>query len=177
MKKITKNSKFKIKKQKESLSTYFPRIHTPTHGFINWTWDAREIQLFINAFSYPYEGAKSFINNKTFRMMKCKLIKTKKFKHPYFYGIIFKIFQNNVYVSAKNGILIFKKKDIKSKSKFVVGDKFFTESKYLDKANKHRVKFSSGSLKKNWIFHNIMKYDYKNNVYKKILTKEEIYAS
>jgi hypothetical protein len=40
-------------------STYYPRIHTPTHGWIDWSWPATDIEKFVLALDDPYPGARS----------------------------------------------------------------------------------------------------------------------
>ena len=40
-------------------STYYPRLHTPTHGWIDWSWPALAIDRFILAFDEPYPGART----------------------------------------------------------------------------------------------------------------------
>ena len=43
------NKKIKIKKQVKKNSTYWPRLDTETHGWINWNWSGEEIYNFIKA--------------------------------------------------------------------------------------------------------------------------------
>jgi methionyl-tRNA formyltransferase len=41
-------------------SGYFPRLHTPTHAWIDWAWAPEEIERFILAFDDPYPGARTY---------------------------------------------------------------------------------------------------------------------
>ena len=52
-----------------------PRLNTPTHSYINWNWDAKDIVSFINAFSDPFQGARTFLNKKLFIIKKAKIQK------------------------------------------------------------------------------------------------------
>ena len=92
MKKINYLINFKIKgkKQNEKKSSYWPRLNTKVHGWIDWTWPAKDILSFINAFDDPYEGAKTKINNQTFYLKKCSITKSKVKFHPFQNGLIFR---------------------------------------------------------------------------------------
>ncbi len=49
--------------QPEGLGTYYPRLHTPTHSWIDWSWEAEEIERFILAFDDPFPGARTHWRN------------------------------------------------------------------------------------------------------------------
>ena len=42
-----------MRKQLKKNSTYWPRIDTESHGWINWNWSGEEILNFIKAFDDP----------------------------------------------------------------------------------------------------------------------------
>src|SRR5262245_41675662 len=54
--------------QPEYLSTYWPRLDTATHGWIDWRWNAAAIERFICAFDEPYGGAQTRWNGRTVRL-------------------------------------------------------------------------------------------------------------
>jgi methionyl-tRNA formyltransferase len=56
--------------QPEYLSTYWPRLHTPTHGWLDWSWSAAEIERFICAFDDPYSGARTMLYGKIVKLKK-----------------------------------------------------------------------------------------------------------
>ena len=55
------------------IGSYFPRLHTPTHGWIDWTLPGPEIERFILAFDEPYPGALAFWNNELVHLKSCQL--------------------------------------------------------------------------------------------------------
>ena len=54
---------FQLNTQLEYLSTYWPRLNTNIHGWIDWSWSLEEIERFIFAFDHPYTGAKTFLED------------------------------------------------------------------------------------------------------------------
>ena len=40
-------------------SYYWPKLSTEVNGYINWSWSAKEIVAFCNAFVKPFDGEKS----------------------------------------------------------------------------------------------------------------------
>ena len=57
---FTERCHFESTPQLNFSSTYYPRIHTPTHGWIDWSWPASDIERFILAFDDPHPGARTF---------------------------------------------------------------------------------------------------------------------
>ncbi len=141
-KNLLAKKKFIYKKNKNETGFYLPRLNTEIHGAINWSWDGRDIKSFINAFSIPYKGAFCFCRKKKIRILKAKLIKQKSLKHPFMYGIIFRIYKNNIYVVAKNYSLIINKKDIKLEIDLKEGDRLYTPQSTIDLSKSLRVIYS-----------------------------------
>lgn len=138
--------KIKMRKQNKKMSTYWPRIDTENHGWINWNWSGEEILSFIRAFGHPYAGAHTLLNNKTFYLKDCKFVKKKKF-HPFQYGLIVNKTKQNLVICVKGGAIqignIYNKKRKKINfKKFKIGDRFFTPIKKLEDALNKRVYFN-----------------------------------
>ena len=129
---IYKNKKIIGKKQKSAYSIYMPRLNTPTHSYINWNWDAKDIVSFINAFSDPFQGARTFLNKKLFIIKKAKIQKEKQYFHPFQYGIIYRIDKKFIYVAAKRCGVKIEKNYIKNNN--LIGKRFYTPIKYLESA-------------------------------------------
>jgi methionyl-tRNA formyltransferase len=148
MKKLKKLFKSNLKsiRQNEDKSTYWPRLNSQIHGWIDWKWSSKEILLFSNAFDDPYEGAKTKLNNKTVFLKKCFIQKTKGTFHPFQTGIIIRKNKNYLSVSCKNTILSFKE-ILNSKKKRIslkdikIGDRFHTPSSILEKALETRFRY------------------------------------
>jgi methionyl-tRNA formyltransferase len=148
MSKISKlfNKKFKIKKQSEKNSSYWPRLNSKIHGWIDWSWSPTDIFYFSNAFDDPYEGAKTKLNKNTIYLKKCFITKSKVNFHPFQTGIIIKKNKDYISVSCKNFILNFReifnqnRKKINLK-KISLGDRLNTPSSILEKALSTRVRY------------------------------------
>ncbi len=126
------------KVQNKSVNTYWPRISTPKNGFINWEWNSEEIELFIDAFDDPHQGASSFIDGKKVRMKKCFKNKEKISSHPFQAGLIFKKEKEKIFVATADSSLIFHEildeKNQKINHTLKLGHRFFTPQKFLDKS-------------------------------------------
>ena len=136
--KIKKNKRIIGKKQKLAYSIYMPRLNTPTHSFINWSWDAKDIVSFINAFSDPFQGARTFISKKLIIIKKAKIHKEKQSFHPFQFGIVYRIDKNYIYVAAKGYVVKVEKKSLKN-SKNLIGKRFYTPIKFLESALQSRA--------------------------------------
>ena len=146
-----KNKKcFELSSQLEYLGSYFPRLDTDTHGYINWTWSSDDIFKFINSFDDPYMGASCFLNNKKDSRLFLKSVHLHCggiSNHPFSKGLIVKNNKKWIEVSVdEKSLLIEKVINLSGENvlnKIKVGDRFFTPNKYLERANKVRVKFNS----------------------------------
>ena len=75
-------------KQKDSQSTYFPRLITETNGAIDWSISGDYIERMIRAFSDPYPGAWSFLNGNKVFIMDSFFEEDNHGMHPLMYGKI-----------------------------------------------------------------------------------------
>ena len=104
---ILSKKKLLNRKQLNKNSYYWPRLNSKIHGKINWNWAAKDIVLFIKAFSIPFDGSYSFIGKKRIRIYNAKFNRSKIRFHPYQNGIIYKIENNKFFISnVKNYITI-----------------------------------------------------------------------
>ena len=136
--------KLKKKKQDEKNSSYWPRLNSKIHGWIDWSWSPKEITDFIKAFDDPYEGAKTKLNKMTVYLKKCSVKKSKTQFHPFQTGIIIRKNKNYISVSCKGSILNFKEildKNKKEIKKIKIGDRFSTPVSLLEKALNTRVRY------------------------------------
>ncbi len=119
--KVLKNKKMKEKKQRGK-DYYWPRLNADKDGKINWDWDSKSIVLFIKAFSHPYNGAFSFINNKKVKIFNAKFSNKKKF-HPFQNGIIFRENKKKIFIANQTGYLEILKEDLiyQKKIKSLIG--------------------------------------------------------
>ena len=134
------------KKQSKTHSTYWPRLDTEIHGWINWSWSGNDIVNFIKAFGDPYAGAHTLLNNEKIYLKNCKFKKIQKF-HPFQFGIITNKTKNSIAVIVKDGIIkiknVYEKNGKKKKfRKLKVGDRLFSPNKKLNAALTKRVYFN-----------------------------------
>lgn len=92
--------------QPEYLSTYWPRLHTPTHGWIDWKWSALEIERFICAFDDPYSGAQTLWRGKTVQIKKAFANYQDGYFHPSQAGLIYRINKNWLCIACKDGAIV-----------------------------------------------------------------------
>lgn len=123
-------------KQTEYFSSYFPRLNTRDHGWINWNDKVMQLEKFICAFDEPYEGAKCFWNDQVVFIKKvCVDFQDQNF-HPYQSGIIYRNNDKWLCVCAIGGSLIIEEiVDSDGKNLLLeikVGDRLVTKTETLD---------------------------------------------
>ena len=79
---------FQRKYQPNYNATYYPRVHTETHGWIDWSWDAQAIEKFILAFDDPFPGARTHWEGETAILKECQLHVGEIGHHPYQKGFV-----------------------------------------------------------------------------------------
>ncbi len=145
---LNKKNSIKPRRHPKNLSTYFPRINTDMNGYINFSWNGSYISRFINAFSFPYNGAISFVNNNKVRFFNSSFISKKNFNnHPFLNGIVFDISRDYLFVFVDGGYLKIDSHNYVSKYKIKLGDRIYTPLKFLDKSYAIRVSYSAKGLK------------------------------
>ncbi len=152
LKDIDAHKEFTLIPQDELKSTYFPRLHTPIHGFINWEWKKDEIIRFICAFDDPYPGASTFWKGKRIFLKKVEPTKDPDTFHPFMGGIIYRKTKNGVFVAAKGGgIWIKDARDEEGKliiDAMRAGQRLFTPHSNLDHAKNFVAVYTPDGLKK-----------------------------
>ena len=108
-----KNPDFKPKIQDPSKSTVFPRLFTPVDGKILFDlFNGNEIDLFVQAFGYPFEGAFCFLGDKKINILDAEFVKKKLF-HSFANGLIFgKNLKGQYKVCVNDGFILIKKIEI-----------------------------------------------------------------
>lgn len=94
-------------------ATSFPRLSTPIDGKIDFIkFSGIEIERFIYAFGYPFEGAHCFMDNKKINILESEFFEDIEF-HSFSHGLIFgknMLFQYKV--SVQGGYLLIKKIEV-----------------------------------------------------------------
>lgn len=148
---IKQNNEFFELSQPEYLSSYWPRLFTDRHGYINWDWKLKHIEQFICAFDEPYDGATTFINGQKVRIRECYSTVSDGIFHPFQNGLIYKKSNSVVFVATEYGAIIVKKVLDEEKKNIIenlkVGDRFYTPREYLERAKQFRAIFTPDGLK------------------------------
>jgi methionyl-tRNA formyltransferase len=143
---------FKRISQKEEESTYFPRLHTKSQGFINWDWCTDDIVKFIRAFDDPYPGASCYWKEKRIFLKKCEAVKEHVAFHPFIAGLVYRKLSGKLFIASKpDGIIIHDAKDENGESvleKIRIGDRLFTPNEDLEKAKRFHPIYTPDGLKK-----------------------------
>ncbi len=131
-----KDTYIETSRQTEYFSSYFPRLDTLDHGWIDWTDNIYQLERFICAFDDPYEGAKCLWNNEIVYIKKVCIDFSDQSFHPYQSGIVYRKNKKYLSVCAAGGTLIIECIINSRGSSLIqnikVGDRLSTSSKILD---------------------------------------------
>ena len=139
--------------QQECFSTYFPRLNSSIHGCINWTWNSKDLVRFINAFDEPYCGANTRVTGRESKVYikKVKIIEGECNYHPFQAGIIFRKDNLGIYICSNGGVIHSSSINDNEGNSVInslsVGDKFYSISDDLEKANSTRSFYTSKGIK------------------------------
>lgn len=138
--------------QAEYLSTYWPRLSSAHHAYIDWSWKLEHIESFICAFDEPYPGATTFLNNKKVKLKNCLISLNDGVFHPFQTGIIYRLYQGTVFVAAETGALlissILDEQNDNIYEQLQLGDRLYTPQKYLEAAKQYRAIYTPDGIKK-----------------------------
>jgi methionyl-tRNA formyltransferase len=148
---IEREETFVCHNQQEYLSSYWPRLATDIHGYIDWSWDLKDIERFICAFDDPYIGASTFYNGNRIRLKKCSYSINDGVFHPFQKGLIYRISKDVIFVATEHGTLLIENVlnelgiDIKQDMK--IGERLYTPQKNLEEAKLHRAIYTQEGQK------------------------------
>jgi methionyl-tRNA formyltransferase len=143
--------RFALKAQPEYLSTYWPRLNTPTHGWIDWRWDACFIERFICAFDEPYGGAQTTWNGRRVHLKRAFINQEDQAFHPLQAGLVYRTNRRWLCIAATGGSIVVE--DLRDDNgadilaQVRAGDALTTPDKRLESLGK-RVQFDALGLKR-----------------------------
>ena len=143
--------------QQTTNSYYWPLLNTNINGVINWDWDYKNIEIFINAFDDPYEGASTEYKNKRVYIRNCTSMKSELQFHPFQSGIIIRKDKEGIYVAALGGILKIKNvlneasKDITQNVK--LGERLYSPISIIDHSLRNKAKYDFRGIKNKVLRH------------------------
>jgi methionyl-tRNA formyltransferase len=123
------------------LSSYWPRLSTSIHGWIDWSWEAEDIVRFCDAFDRPYPGAQTFVRGEVVSLQDVTIGEL-RFFHPFQRGLIFRVSRSEIHVAARCGSLIISHLSLQNGVLTPrVGDRMFTPQHVLEVALASRVTY------------------------------------
>lgn len=138
--------------QSEYFSSYWPRLNTDVHAWIDWSWGGRDIQRFVCAFDEPYAGAQTMLGDQIVRLCDCDLDGNDGEFHPFQTGIIYRVTEAYLAVCTTGGTLLVK--DLRDalgkvipRSAVTVGDRLFTPRERLETALRTRVHYTTTGVR------------------------------
>lgn len=152
IKKIGNGEDFFPLAQMEQHSSYWPRLNTDLHGFVDWSWNASDIVKFIWAFADPWNGAQTFVDasGAKVRLKAAALDASEAGFHPFQYGIVYRKTENYLYVAARGGTVLIDgitdDQGVSLREKITVGSRLYTPREDLEKALSTRVRYGAGGV-------------------------------
>jgi methionyl-tRNA formyltransferase len=129
----------------ENFTIYFPRLHTLKNAFLDWSWTSSDIERMICAFDTPYAGVTTFLNERMVRIKNARFENNDGPFHPFQSGLIYKIYNNNLYVATINGTIIISEVNnengIAILNELKIGDRFFTPRSYIEKGMTTKIEY------------------------------------
>lgn len=84
--------------QPEYLSSYLPRLSADVNGWIDWSWNASEIERFICAFDDPYPGARTRHRGRPVILKDVYAQSVDGLTHPFQAGLVYR--NNGVWLNV-----------------------------------------------------------------------------
>jgi methionyl-tRNA formyltransferase len=132
-----------LTEQDHTTSTYFPRLETDTHGWVDWSLPADEIIRSIRAFDKPYAGVSTTLNETTVRISGAQLANDDLSFHPFQAGLIYRSFEGRHFVACGDvGISVEEiiiRSSTEQKNSVRLGDRLFTPASKLESAREYRA--------------------------------------
>jgi methionyl-tRNA formyltransferase len=135
------------------IGTYYPRLHTPTHGWIDWSWSPEDISRFILAFDAPFPGARTCWHKAVVTIKQAQLHYGEMPHHPFQAGLVIRNNGRWLVVALSQGACLIVE-DVRNETGESVleaikeGDRLFTPSTRLEAALEQRVSVGPSGLKK-----------------------------
>jgi hypothetical protein len=139
---------FDLRKPDESQSMFLPRLHTLTHGWIDWSWSGRDIERFICAFDDPYAGASTRLGGVRVHLKGATLDDSEPAFHPFQSGLVTRCTPAEGFVIATSSGHLKVRTIAASKGEHLerppqIGDRLFTPAADRDAALNVRVSYGS----------------------------------
>lgn len=133
------------------LATYWPRLNTEMHGWIDWSWSGLDVLRFVTAFDDPYAGAHTLLNERPIHLKGCAFDSSDGVFHPFQSGLIYRVSAEYAAVCVTTGSLIVRRfldadgQEVPLGS-LTAGDRLYTPQQKLEAAKRARVRYTSSGL-------------------------------
>lgn len=128
-------------------STYYPRLATAVHGAIDWRWEHRDIERFVNAFAAPNPGSFTECSGARVVVSSAEVIDwTPVRPHPFLAGLIVAQGQGTWIVAAPGGYL---RLELAATNGITLrlGDRLHTPAALIERAMSTRVDILPGGMR------------------------------
>jgi methionyl-tRNA formyltransferase len=129
---------FSLCAQPEYMSTYWPRLNTAKHGWVDWSLPIDKLDRFVCAFDDPFPGAQTLWNGKKVHLKKCLVNNSDSAFHPFQNGLVYRNNKRWLNIAAQGGNLIVEAVTDEAGRDLIeeipVGDRLSTPRELLEKA-------------------------------------------
>jgi methionyl-tRNA formyltransferase len=134
------------------IGAYYPRLHTPTHGWIDWSWPPEDINRFILAFDDPFPGARTCLHGDVVTIKQAQLHYGEMPHHPFQTGLVIRNNGRWLVVALSQGACLIvedvrKQTGESTLASIKEGDRLFTPSARLEAALEQRVSIGPKGVK------------------------------
>lgn len=148
---IERQAVFEVTPQQEAQSTYWPRLSTDCHGYVDWSWTCEEIAAFIDAFDRPYPGASTFWNGQRVRLKDAQAGGSADGGfHPFQSGLVYRKTSEGLWVAARGGALLIGEVADETGLDLIpsirLGDRLYTPRQYLEAAQQTRLAYTPSGV-------------------------------
>lgn len=142
---------FPLGRLQENFGSYYPRLYTLRHGWLDWSWTVDEIERFICAFDEPYKGVSTYLHGKRVHLKSCHADTFDGTFHPFMAGLVYRTFGNKVFIAVKNGSIVAERvldeQGVDITATVRVGQRFYTPQAQLEDAMMFSAEYTSEGLK------------------------------
>lgn len=136
-------------KQSEWFATYWPRLNSDLHGYIDWSLNPLQIERFICAFDNPYKGASTFLNDSRVFLKQVSLNEQDGVFHPFQHGIVYRKSDKWLCVALGEGFSLIVESVCNEDgdsliAEIRIGDRFVTPRNILESALRRVIYSASG---------------------------------
>jgi methionyl-tRNA formyltransferase len=141
-----------LQAQPKALATYYPRLHTPTHGWIDWSWPPADIERFVLAFDDPFPGARTCWRDRIVTVRQAQLHFGEAAHHPFQSGLVIRNNGRWLVVALRDGASLIVERLCSEEGADLIGgihegDRLFTPQARLEAALEQRVSIGPQGLK------------------------------